>query len=111
MKFNMTLLAEYFDLIASGKKQYEIRLYDDKRQQISLKDTIEFAKKNSQEKITCEVLEILFAPNFKTLLNFLPLQKTGFTSIEQALKECYSIYTIEQEKQFGVVAFKLKIKK
>ena len=111
MKFYMTLNKEFFDLIKSGKKQYEIRLYDEKRQQVSLGDTIEFSLDNGLEKLECVVKETLFAPNFKTLLNFLPIQKVGFDSVETALEKYYEIYSVEQEKLYGVVAFKLKIKK
>lgn len=111
MKFDMTLQKEYFDLIKSGKKQYEIRLYDEKRQQVSLKDTIIFSLQDKTESVSCVVIETLFAPNFKTLLNFLPIEKVGFNSVEQALKKYYEIYSVEQEKLYGVIAFKFKLKK
>ena len=86
-------------------------MYDEKRQQVSLGDTIEFSLDNGLEKLECVVKETLFAPNFKTLLNFLPIQKVGFDSVETALEKYYEIYSVEQEKLYGVVAFKLKIKK
>ena len=111
MIFNMELKKQYFDLVKSGQKTYEIRLYDDKRQQISLGDTIVFSLLGSQEKVACIVKETLFAKNFKTLLNFLPINKVGFSSVEQALKACYEIYSLEQEKQFGVIAINIKLKK
>ena len=110
MKFSMKLKKQYFDMIKNGEKTYEIRLYDEKRQQISLGDTIEFSLDNGLEKIECVVKETLFAPNFKTLLNFLPIKKVGFESVEKALETCYQIYTKEQEKEFGVIAINIDLK-
>ena len=105
----MTLQKDFFDLVKSGKKQYEIRLYDNKRQQVSLNDTIVFTLKDKTESISCLVQETLFAPKFKTLLNFLPIEKVGFSSVEQALHKYYEIYTTEQEKVYGAIAFKLQL--
>lgn len=42
MKHNMTLKQPYFDLIKAGKKTIELRLYDNKRRQTQVGDTITF---------------------------------------------------------------------
>lgn len=42
MNHNMTLKQPYFDLIKTGKKTIELRLYDDKRRKININDTITF---------------------------------------------------------------------
>ena len=44
MEHEMKLQPEYFDFILNGTKRIEIRLNDEKRQQIKIGDTIKFSK-------------------------------------------------------------------
>ena len=49
----MNLQPKYFDFIKDGTKRIELRLYDEKRQQIKIGDLIEFSSqrpKNSMQK-------------------------------------------------------------
>jgi len=51
----MTVEDKYFDSIASGEKKYEMRLYDEKRRKMKIRDTIVF-KKKSDENATVQTL-------------------------------------------------------
>lgn len=50
----MNLQPRYFDFIKDGTKRIELRLFDEKRQQIQLGDIIEFAK-SEDDKFKAEV--------------------------------------------------------
>jgi len=55
----MKLDSEMFSRIKSGSKKIEIRLFDEKRQQISVGDTIIFTNtNNSAEQITVKVIDL-----------------------------------------------------
>lgn len=43
MKHKMKLRAKPFNMIRSGQKTYELRLYDEKRQLVQVNDEIEFS--------------------------------------------------------------------
>ena len=44
MEHEMKLQPEYYNFILNGTKRIEIRLFDEKRQQIKIGDTIKFLK-------------------------------------------------------------------
>ena len=51
-----------FDQIRNGKKNIEVRLYDEKRQKIKIGDTVEFRKESEQiEVLKAEVVGLFFA--------------------------------------------------
>ncbi|MBR2741341.1 hypothetical protein IKD98_01090 [Candidatus Saccharibacteria bacterium] len=55
MKHEMGLQSKYFDYIKNGTKRIELRLFDEKRRQINIGDTIEFANPDG-EKLLVKVL-------------------------------------------------------
>ena len=44
-KYTMTLLPQYFELIANGSKIYEVRLFKDDKRNIKIGDEITFYKR------------------------------------------------------------------
>ncbi|MBQ0010138.1 MAG: ASCH domain-containing protein, partial [Ruminococcus sp.] len=54
----MKLQPEPFAMIRSGKKTIELRLYDEKRQQIEVGDTIEFTDIASGETLVATVKKL-----------------------------------------------------
>lgn len=106
MKHKMKLLERPFNEILDGSKEVEFRLYDDKRQEIKIGDTIEFSKlPDLIEKLNVEVIDLYQYPTFKELLVFL-----GYNGedLDKRLQGMYSIYTPEQEKTYGVLGIKIK---
>lgn len=107
MKHEMKLLAKPFKEILDGSKTVEFILNDEKRKKIKIGDTIEFSKlPDLTEKITVEVLELYQYPTFKDLLLFLGYKDEELTNKLQGI---YSIYTIEEEKEQGVLGIKIKL--
>ena len=61
MIHNMKLQPEPLEMIKSGQKTYELRLWDAKRQKISVGDTIEFLSlRNKRDKIRARGLRYPF---------------------------------------------------
>ena len=49
MEHEMKLQPEYYNFILNGTKRIEIRLFDEKRQQIKIGDTIKFLKESDSK--------------------------------------------------------------
>ncbi len=107
----MHLLPKPFEQIKNGKKQIEIRLYDEKRQQIRMGDIIVFSKlPDKTEQLTATVTGLSHFPTFRMLLKAFPAEQFGFenASMEEMLEEIYEIYPCERERQWGVLGIHLK---
>lgn len=112
MEVEMKLREPYFSMIESGNKIYEIRLNDEKRQQLKAGDKITFVRDPSADsKIHTEIVDILHYDNFVELFNFLPLNKMGFNGLspQQAVDEMHKFYSQEAERFYGVIAIKVKM--
>ena len=113
MEYNMTLLPEYFDLIKTGKKIYEIRLNKNKKNYIKINDYIIFSKRpDLKEKIKVIVEKIDLFPTFLEMINKLNKNEIGFKnkSNEEIIKIYKDIYpNEEEEKNYGVIAYKIKL--
>ena len=113
MEYNMTLLPEYFDLIKNGIKIYEIRLNKNEKKNIKINDYIIFSKRpDLKEKIKVIVEKIDLFPTFLEMINKLNKNEIGFKnkSNEEIIKIYKDIYpNEEEEKNYGVIAYKIKI--
>ena len=106
----MKLEDTYYNLLKSGKKTIELRLFDDKRQKIKLKDQITFFNiKNQNESLKTIVLNLYKAENFEKLCDVIDIFKTGFNSKEELVKVLLQFYPIQKQIQFGVLGIELKI--
>lgn len=113
MTHEMKLHPQYLQAIKSGQKVYEIRLNDEKRQRLSVSDTIIF-KSTSKANQTAEVTvtELKYFKTFTEMLNDLAPSKIGFhNQSKEAIKKVYhAIYSPDQEAKYGVVAIGIKCK-
>jgi len=113
MTHQMKLREIYFNMIKKGSKIYEVRLNDEKRQQVKVGDIIIFKKEPElKEEIQAIVEDLVYFKSFEELTNTLPLEKVGFvTETKQKVQDIYhSFYSPEEEQKYGVVAIKVKIK-
>lgn len=107
----MKLQEKYFDYIKYGTKEYEIRLYDEKRKKIKIGEYIEFQKEPlKKEKIIYEVEDLLFFNSFNELVNFIDIKHLASSSEKTSdlLDSLNSFYSLEEQNKYGVVAIKLK---
>lgn len=113
MQHTMRLNKEPFEMIKSGKKTIELRLYDEKRRMISEGDKIEFVNtSDGSQRIYCTVLKLHRFDSFKTLYNSLPLLKCGYTESDIALASSTDMeqyYSHEEEAKYGVVGIEISL--
>ena len=109
----MKLNPSPFEMIRTGKKTIELRLYDEKRQRISVGDTVTFintAAPSDTLRVRVEALHI-FA-SFDELYEALPLLECGYTEENVGAaspRDMEAYYSKEQQRQYGVVGIKITL--
>ena len=99
-----------FDRIKNGQKIIEVRLYDEKRREIQLGDTIVFKREPEQtDTVHTEVIGLLRYRTFADLTNDFPANYFGYSDKEDLLKSIYTFYTKEQEARYGVLGIRIKL--
>ena len=107
----MKLKGPYFNYIKYGTKEYEIRLNKKKKKNIKKGDFIEFQKEPFlEEKIIVKVDDMIYYDNFYELLNSINIELLADSTIkkEELNKDLEKFYSIEKQKEHGVVAIKLR---
>lgn len=106
----MNLQPKYFDFIKNGSKRIELRLFDEKRQQIQLGDIIEFTK-SENEKFNAEVIGLLRYNSFDDLFEDFDISILADKSMtkQELLDTLSEFYTPEKQAKFGVLGIRLKL--
>lgn len=111
MLHKMNLHCQPFDKIAKGEKDIELRLFDEKRQQLNVGDEIQFDCNDR----SCVLLAVVGALNvykdFQQLYNSEPLERCGYNSdtiVSASHTDMQQYYSKEQVAKYGVVAIYLK---
>ena len=106
----MNLQSKYFDFIKNGTKRIELRLYDEKRQQIKLGDSIEFSK-SENEKFKAKVIGLLRYETFSDLFNDFDISVLAdqFMTKQELLNVLQEFYTPEKQVQYGVLGIRLEL--
>lgn len=106
----MRLAPNPFEMIKSGDKVYELRLYDEKRRLIKVGDVIRFTQTESGETMSCTVTAVLQFKNFNELYAALPHDEIGYLPHEKAdPSDMNAYYSDEEIAKYGVVAIKLDL--
>ncbi len=113
MKHHMKLNPSPFNMISSGEKTIELRLYDEKRRRIKIGDEIEFENTDDSTLVlNTQVLVLHRFCSFDELYSTLPLLKCGYTPDNVAAAKPSDMefyYPIEQQEKYGVVGIELKL--
>ncbi len=112
MTHEMQLTPVPFDMIRDGSKKVELRLYDEKRREISVGDLIVFSNTETGEKLEVKVVDLYIFDSFKTLYEKLPLLECGYTKddIDTASPDDMDIYySKEKQAQYGVVGIRIEL--
>lgn len=107
MLHKMKLNPEEFDNIKFNNKIIEVRLNDEKRKQIKNGDEIVFYKfPELKDEVHVKVKMIHKFLTFKEVYSKFPPSYFGYDNlyIDQMVSKIYSIYSLKQEEQYGVVA-------
>ena len=111
MNHNMKLNPDPFTAIETGKKNIELRLNDEKRQQINIGDTITFSNITAPEqKLFTKITALHYAPSFAELFTTIPLSVCGFDgalSLEEAANAMRQYYSEEEEMKYGALGIEL----
>lgn len=109
----MKLQAEPYNKIKSGHKDIELRLYDEKRQNIKKGDYIIFKNNETGEKLVAQCLSLHKAKTFAELFKMLDdNERMGFgkdMSPKKMSEEMRKYYSYENEHKYGVVGIEIKV--
>ncbi|WP_368646113.1 ASCH domain-containing protein [Alkalibacterium putridalgicola] len=111
MHYFMGLYDRPFQLVASGEKIVEVRLYDRKRRNLKIGDLITFNKlTNPLEDVTVRIKDLTRFPTFKEMYQTIPKEAMGSTdsSLEEMLEKTYTIYSPEKEQEWGTLAITIE---
>jgi len=110
MIHEMKLNEKAFLNIKNGIKKFELRLYDEKRQKISLNDTLVFRDLNNLDHtISVKVIGLLIYNSFEDLFKDIDYNLCGpADSLKEKLTRVHKFYTLEEEQKYGILAIKLE---
>lgn len=113
MTHTLNLHPQPFALIADGRKTIELRLYDEKRRQIQVGDTLVFTHSDDPaQTLTAQVTALHLYPDFAALYAALPLDKCGYLPEELATaapEDMNVYYSAEKQAQYGVVGIEIAL--
>lgn len=108
----MKLDPRYYHFMLNGTKRIEIRLFDEKRQQISIGDTIKFFKEpDLKESFKVKVIDLLKYESFEEVFKDFDIAILADKSMtkNQLLNVLEQFYPKEKQKEYGVLAIKIEL--
>ena len=108
----MKLRSEPFGKIRRGEKRVELRLFDEKRQQIREGDFIRFTETETGETVTVRVKKLHPFASFEELYRSLSLRDCGYGDAELASahpSDMERYYAPEAQKKYGVVGIEISL--
>ncbi len=113
MTHTLNLHAQPFEMIKSGRKTIELRLYDEKRSRIQVGDTLVFVHTEDESKtLTATVTALHRFPDFAALYAALPLERCGYLPEELATaspEDMNIYYSAEKQALYGVVGIEIAL--
>lgn len=112
VEHNMRLNPSPFEKINSGQKTIELRLFDEKRQQVQAGDKIVFTNSATGETLKVTVVKLHRFDTFDELYKALPLTRCGYTdeNVDKATPaDMEQYYSVEEQKKYGVVGIEFEI--
>lgn len=120
--FSMHLADGPFEAVKSGRKCFELRLFDKKRSRIDAGDEIVFSREGHEDdRVVRSVSQVVFAPDFETLFSAefrryrrLPMDPVLYGGdpsepLEKLAEKMRAYYSEEEEKAYGVIAIELSL--
>lgn len=95
-------------MLKSGEKTIELRLFDAKRKMLKVGDVIEFINCDDiKDTFSAKITELFRAGDFEELNRKINCKEAGFASGNELVNTMLEFYSIEKQKEFGVVGIKI----
>ena len=107
----LRLNKEPFEAMQMGYKTIEMRLYDEKRQQIKVGDNIVFSlRENEEVKIVAKVVSLSVFKNFEELFSNFDKKLLGYKEGGPAhYTDMENFYSKEEQSLYGVLAIEVEV--
>lgn len=112
MEHEMKLQPEYYNFILNGTKRIEIRLYDEKRQQINIGDIIKFLKEPElNESFNAKVIGLLRYNSFEEMFKDFDISILSDESMtkDELISVLEQFYTKEKQEKYGVLGIRIEL--
>lgn len=112
MIHEMKLQPKYYNFILNGTKRIEIRLNDEKRQQIKVGNKIKFLKEpDLTESFNTKVVDLLKYNSFDEMFKDFDIKILADKTMtkEELINVLEQFYTKEKQEKYGVLGIKIEI--
>lgn len=112
MKHEMKIQPKYYNFMLNGTKRIEIRIFDEKRQQIKIGDTIKFLKEpDLKEFFDTRVIGLLRYNSFEDMFKDFDISILADKTMtkKELINVLEQFYTKEKEKNFGVLGIRIEL--
>lgn len=112
MMHELKLNPEYFNFILNGTKRIEIRLNDEKRQNIKLGDKIKFFKEpDLEETFEVKVVGLLRYNSFEEMFKDYDISVLADASMtkEELISVLNKFYTKDEQQKYGVLGIRIEL--
>lgn len=111
MKHNMNLNNRPFKSIKEGTKTIELRLNDEKRSLLKVGDEIEFTNRDTNEKLSVDIINLHKYPSFEELYKHFDKVEMGYNKDDIAeSKDMEAYYSKEEQEKYGVLGIEIRKK-
>ncbi len=108
MKHTMSLgLTPFYNMVKSGTKTVELRLWDEKRRRIKIGDEIEFY--NGDDTTIVRVIGLYLSDTFENLFKMFDVSAAGMADVSIGLEKISEIYPRARQIEYGVVGIKIEL--
>ena len=109
-RFSMNLQHTYYDMIKSGDKDIELRLYDEKRRKMRNNDIVLiYNAQNPSDYMKCKIVRLHIAKSFADLSAKISMPRTGFATLNSLMNAVSKFYSEDLESKYGIVGIELDI--
>lgn len=109
MQHTLKLHSKPFEAIKSGRKDIEMRLFDDKRKTIKVGDEILLVNRANGERLKCIVTNLFLFDNFLDLYKCFDKSRLGYKDDEAAYpSDMEQYYQAEEIRKYKVIAIEIK---
>lgn len=106
----MHLKEEPFNSIKNGTKTIEMRLFDEKRQQLKIGENIKFINNKTNEELLTQIVNLHKFNSFEELYKNFDKIKLGYKEREVAKSsDMLKYYPQSEQQKYGVVGIEIKL--